>query len=149
MQEGEGCRKGKRAGNAGGRGPEGRSSTAAKKTSSNAKCLPFPRITSPAAVLRAQRHVDHSITTLRHRLSYARVDLVRAADDSPCVLELELTEPSLFFAQAPGSADRFVAALARRLGAPISRRGDDDAEALAHDAAGPGADATATAGAAP
>jgi SRSO17 transposase len=42
----------------------------ASKTSSSAKCLPFPRITSPAAVLRAQRHVDHSVTTLRHRLSY-------------------------------------------------------------------------------
>jgi SRSO17 transposase len=41
-----------------------------KKTSSNAKCLPFPRITSPAAVLRAQRHLDYSITTLRHRLRY-------------------------------------------------------------------------------
>jgi len=44
-----------------------------KKTSLNAKCLPFPRITSPAAVLRAQRHVDNSITTLRHRLSYALI----------------------------------------------------------------------------
>ena len=42
-----------------------------KKTSSNAKCLPFPRITSRAAVLRAQRHVKHSITTLRLSLSYA------------------------------------------------------------------------------
>jgi len=30
-----------------------------KKTSSNAKCLPFPRITSHAAVLRAERHVAH------------------------------------------------------------------------------------------
>jgi hypothetical protein len=36
-----------------------------KKTSSNAKCLPSPSITSPAAVLRAQRHVAMSITTLR------------------------------------------------------------------------------------
>jgi SRSO17 transposase len=44
--------------------------SAVKKTSSNARCLPFPRITSPAAVLRAQRHVPTSITTLRHRLSY-------------------------------------------------------------------------------
>jgi SRSO17 transposase len=40
-----------------------------KKTSSNAKCLPFPRITSRAAVLRAQ----HSITTLRLSLSYALI----------------------------------------------------------------------------
>jgi SRSO17 transposase len=36
-----------------------------KKTSSNAKCRPFSRITTPAAALRAQRHVMTSITTLR------------------------------------------------------------------------------------
>ncbi|MGF6640934.1 SRSO17 transposase [Paraburkholderia sp. MM6662-R1] len=36
-----------------------------KKTSLNARCLPFPRITSPGAVQRAQRHVPDSITTLR------------------------------------------------------------------------------------
>ncbi|MGJ7609027.1 IS66 family transposase zinc-finger binding domain-containing protein [Variovorax sp. LT1R20] len=40
--------------------------SAVKKTSSNARCLPFPRITSPAEVLRAQRHVATSITKLRH-----------------------------------------------------------------------------------
>lgn len=45
---------------------------------------------------------------------YARVDLLRAADGSPCVLELELTEPSLFFACGPGSAERYVAAARRR-----------------------------------
>lgn len=36
-----------------------------KKTSPNAKCLPFPKITSLGAVQRAQRHVADSITTLR------------------------------------------------------------------------------------
>ncbi len=40
-----------------------------KKTSSQ-KHLPFSRITSHAAVLRAQRHVPTSITSLRHSLSY-------------------------------------------------------------------------------
>lgn len=39
---------------------------------------------------------------------YARIDLLRDAQDSPVVLELELTEPSLFLAQAPGAAERFV-----------------------------------------
>lgn len=48
-------------------------------------------------------------------LPYARVDLIRDEAGSPRLLELELTEPSLFFDQAPGSADRFVAALMRRL----------------------------------
>lgn len=51
-------------------------------------------------------------------LAYARVDLIRAADGSPCLLELEMTEPSLFFAYAEGSADRMAAALVRRLRQP-------------------------------
>jgi O-ureido-D-serine cyclo-ligase len=49
-------------------------------------------------------------------LAYARVDLIRAADGSPCLLELELTEPSLFFQYAPGSAARFAATVLARLG---------------------------------
>lgn len=48
---------------------------------------------------------------------YARVDLIRDAAGQPTLLELELTEPSLFFAEAPGAADRFVEALARRIAA--------------------------------
>jgi hypothetical protein len=39
---------------------------------------------------------------------YARVDLVRCGGGEPCVLELELTEPSLFLAQTPGAAGRFA-----------------------------------------
>lgn len=42
---------------------------------------------------------------------YARVDLVRAGDGHPCLLEIELTEPSLFFAHAPGAAARLAAHL--------------------------------------
>ncbi|MBS0583203.1 MAG: hypothetical protein JSS42_08895 [Proteobacteria bacterium] len=48
-------------------------------------------------------------------LLYARVDLIRDGADKPCVLELELTEPSLFFAHADGSAQRFAQAITRRL----------------------------------
>lgn len=48
-------------------------------------------------------------------LAYARVDLVRDDDGGPRLLELELTEPSLFFEQATGSAERFAAALGQRL----------------------------------
>jgi hypothetical protein len=47
-------------------------------------------------------------------LLYARVDLIEDADGSPCVLELELTEPSLFFAHADGAADRFSMAILAR-----------------------------------
>lgn len=42
---------------------------------------------------------------------YARVDLLRDANGSPRLLELELTEPSLFLAHADGAADRFAATL--------------------------------------
>ncbi len=45
------------------------------------------------------------------RLVYARVDLLRDPAGAPRLLELELTEPSLFLAHAPGSAERFAAAL--------------------------------------
>ena len=50
------------------------------------------------------------------RLPYARVDLLRDATGAPRLLELELTEPSLFLAHAPGSAGRFAAALLACLG---------------------------------
>ncbi|TNJ33823.1 ATP-grasp domain-containing protein [Arenimonas terrae] len=46
---------------------------------------------------------------------YARVDLLPSAE-GPQLLELELTEPSVFLPYGPGAADRFVAALTRRLG---------------------------------
>ena len=48
-------------------------------------------------------------------LLYARVDVVPGSDGEPLLLELELTEPSLFFATAPGAVERFAAAVARRL----------------------------------
>jgi glutathione synthase/RimK-type ligase-like ATP-grasp enzyme len=44
-------------------------------------------------------------------LLYARVDLLRDAQGAPVLLELELTEPSLFFPFAQGSVERFVEAL--------------------------------------
>ena len=47
-------------------------------------------------------------------LAYARIDLIHDTDGRPRLLELELAEPSLFFAHAPDSATRFAAALLRR-----------------------------------
>jgi hypothetical protein len=44
---------------------------------------------------------------------YARIDLIRDDRGAPCVLELELTEPSLFFPHAAGSAEKFTAAVLR------------------------------------
>jgi glutathione synthase/RimK-type ligase-like ATP-grasp enzyme len=39
---------------------------------------------------------------------YARVDLLDDSEDKPVILELELVEPSMFFATAPESAARLV-----------------------------------------
>jgi glutathione synthase/RimK-type ligase-like ATP-grasp enzyme len=49
-------------------------------------------------------------------LLYARIDVARDAKDAPRVMELELIEPSLFFARCPAALDRLVAALRRQLG---------------------------------
>ena len=50
-------------------------------------------------------------------LLYARVDLIREGGGTPRLLELELTEPSLFLAQGPGSAQRLAAATLASIGA--------------------------------
>jgi glutathione synthase/RimK-type ligase-like ATP-grasp enzyme len=49
-------------------------------------------------------------------LLYARIDVARDANGAPRVMELELIEPSLFFAQGPAALARLVAALRRQLG---------------------------------
>jgi O-ureido-D-serine cyclo-ligase len=46
-------------------------------------------------------------------LLYARVDVIQNVNGEPVVLELELTEPSLFFAHAAGSAGRFADTIGR------------------------------------
>jgi glutathione synthase/RimK-type ligase-like ATP-grasp enzyme len=48
-------------------------------------------------------------------LLYARVDLIRGPHGEPRLLELELAEPSLFLAHAPGSAALLARALLARL----------------------------------
>ncbi|KAA1420398.1 hypothetical protein FE697_015640 [Mumia zhuanghuii] len=44
-------------------------------------------------------------------LLYARVDLVAGPDGAPQVIELELTEPSLFLPYVDGAAERFASAV--------------------------------------
>lgn len=46
------------------------------------------------------------------RLLYARVDLVPGPDGTPLLMELELTEPQLYFGLVPEAAERFAAAAA-------------------------------------
>jgi O-ureido-D-serine cyclo-ligase len=45
---------------------------------------------------------------------YARIDLIRDQSGAPVVLELELTEPSLFLEHAAGAAERFASHLLLR-----------------------------------
>jgi hypothetical protein len=50
------------------------------------------------------------------QLLYARVDLIRGAQGEPRILELEITEPSLYLPHGPGAAERLVRATLERLG---------------------------------
>lgn len=66
----------------------------------------------PEQIEVAQRAVD--LVTERFGVPlYARVDLVRAEDGTPCVLEVELIEPSLFLPQAPPEAATRLAEVLR------------------------------------
>jgi hypothetical protein len=59
-----------------------------------------------------------AVTAVRDRFGadqlYLRVDLL-PGPDGPVLVELELTEPSLFLQQSPGAAQRFATAIAGRL----------------------------------
>jgi glutathione synthase/RimK-type ligase-like ATP-grasp enzyme len=75
------------------------------------------QVTGPFPISDAERAVaEAALAPVAAQLLYARVDLARDASGQPMVMEMELVEPSLFFARGPGSADRFVRGLLRRLG---------------------------------
>lgn len=57
------------------------------------------------------KRVLGSVETRFGPLLYARVDLVPGEDGQPVVLEVELTEPSLFFGHGEGAVQRFTEAL--------------------------------------
>jgi hypothetical protein len=76
-----------------------------------------PRTPSPAERDLADRVLAAvpSIEPGAADLLYARVDLVPGPDGAPVLLELELTEPSLYLAADAGAADRFADVLVRAL----------------------------------
>ena len=77
-----------------------------------------PEMMSPVAPTAAEVDVARAALAAvpgGQPLLYARVDLVPGPDGEPVVLELELTEPSLFLRYAPGSAQRCARAVAARL----------------------------------
>jgi glutathione synthase/RimK-type ligase-like ATP-grasp enzyme len=74
-----------------------------------------PRTPSAAELAVAGRIVDDAAQRLGTGPLYARIDLVEDPDGAPLLLELELTEPSLFFAGDTARLARFAAAVRRRL----------------------------------
>ncbi len=68
---------------------------------------------SPREPAAAELAIAHEVLAAApgHPHAYARVDLVEDETGAPLLLELELTEPSLFLAHAPGAAERFAAAV--------------------------------------
>jgi hypothetical protein len=76
---------------------------------------PAQRAVADAALAAACRR-----TGLAEPPLYARVDLIPGPDGSPVLVELELTEPSLFLGYAEGAARRFAAAIAARLAVPAT-----------------------------
>jgi hypothetical protein len=68
----------------------------------------------PDEVALAERALD-AMPWSREELLYARVDVVRAPGGAPMLLELEVTEPSLFLALGDGAAAKLASAIARRL----------------------------------
>jgi hypothetical protein len=69
---------------------------------------------SPAELAVAAKALD-AIPGGAKRLLYARVDLIPGPDGEPLLVELELTEPSLFFRTAPSAAARMADAVVARL----------------------------------
>jgi glutathione synthase/RimK-type ligase-like ATP-grasp enzyme len=79
-----------------------------------------PEIIRPRAATEAERAVAERLLAWAAErfggpLAYARVDLVEDDAGAPVLLELELTEPSLFFAHSDDGPSRFADAVLRRL----------------------------------
>lgn len=67
-----------------------------------------------AAELAVARRVLAAVPGGAEALLYARVDLIPGADGRPVLVELEITEPSLFFRHGVGAVERFAVAIAAR-----------------------------------
>jgi glutathione synthase/RimK-type ligase-like ATP-grasp enzyme len=70
---------------------------------------PFDISDAEAALVRA------AIAAIPSPVLYARVDVAPGPDGRPVLMELELIEPSLFFARGPRDVERLVEAIGRRL----------------------------------
>ncbi len=70
---------------------------------------PFPIEPDERAVAEA------ALAPYTDRILYGRCDLARDASGQPMIMELELVEPSLFFAKQPAALDRYIDGLKKRL----------------------------------
>ena len=77
----------------------------------------WPRQASAAELAVAQRTVDWLTRRFGEIPAYARIDLVLGDDGAPQILELELTEPCMWFAHADAAAPRRFAAVLQQLAA--------------------------------
>jgi hypothetical protein len=75
-----------------------------------------PRDPAPAERSVAEEVLD-ALPWPRDRLLYARLDVIPGPDGAPAVIELELTEPSLFLSYSPGAPERLAARVIERLSA--------------------------------
>jgi len=72
--------------------------------------VPFSRAEAALAAL--------ALDDVPEPLLYARVDMAPGPNGAPLVMELELTEPSLFLCQCPEALDRLVRAIGRQVKTP-------------------------------
>jgi hypothetical protein len=71
--------------------------------------------TPTAAELAVARRVLELVPGGARRLLYARVDVIPGPDGEPLLIELELTEPTLFLRAEPAAGARLAAAVLSRL----------------------------------
>ncbi len=64
---------------------------------------------------------ETALSALDEDLLYARADMIRDAEGSLYLSELELIEPSLFLAQCPEALERFVAGICRECASPSKK----------------------------
>jgi hypothetical protein len=68
---------------------------------------------TPGELAAAERVLD-ALPWARSELLYARVDLIPGRDADPILMEVELTEPQLYFQDVPAAADRMAAIIEER-----------------------------------
>jgi hypothetical protein len=85
-----------------------------------------PELLHPVEATAAERSLAEqaiaALVTDPRDLLYARADLVRGGSRGLLLLEVELTEPSLFLKAVPGATQRFAAAVAQDVATTRDKR---------------------------